>query len=176
MPRIIVTPLSLIEETILADQPSHLLTLLGPDYMIAPHGSFAEGRHLRVQVHDIAVPLPGQVHPGAQHAKRVLVFAEGWDRKRPMLIHCWAGISRSTASMFMILCKFNPQADEAMILRRMRASAPHIQPNRLLVAHADAILGRDGRMVEALDSIGPARPAEIGYHFELAVDLADDGD
>lgn len=176
MPRIIVTPLALIDDTIEADKPSHLLSLLGPDYMIQPHGRFAKDRHLRVHVHDIAEPLPGQVHPGAKHAANVLGFADTWDRSQPMLIHCWAGISRSTASMFMILCKLNPGVEEAIILRRMRALAPHVAPNRLLVMHADALLGRDGRMLEALDSVGPAVPASEGFHFHLPADLAGEKD
>lgn len=167
MPKIMVTPLSVIDEIILAHRPSHMLTLLGPDYMIDHHRSFETPRHLRVKIHDIASVLPGQTEPRSVHAEQVLAFADTWDRSAPMLIHCWAGISRSTASMFMILCKLNPQADEVGILRRMRDLAPHIAPNRLLVAHADDLLNRQGRMVDALDAVGRGRPADMGYHFEL---------
>ena len=167
MPRIMVTPLSLVDETVRAHAPSHLLTLLGPDYMIEHHGAFAPPRHLRIQVNDIAAPIAGQTEPSAGHAARVLAFVDDWDRSAPMLIHCWAGISRSTASMFMALCKLNPERDETDILARMRRLAPHIAPNRLLTAHADALLGRGGRLVDALDAVGPARPASEGYLFEL---------
>ena len=172
MPRILVTPLSLIETVISGERPSHLLSLLGPDYMIDAHPAFAADRHLRISVNDIASVLPGQVEPQAAHVASVLRFAETWDHDSPMLIHCWAGISRSTASMFMILCKLNPQMAEVDILRRMRALAPHIAPNRLLVAHADAQLGRDGRMMDALDQVGPSRPADIGFRFELPAQIS----
>lgn len=169
MPKIIVTPLSLIEETIRSEGPSHLLSLLGPDYMIPAHKAFDAPRHLRVSIHDIAAPALGQTEPAAIHAQSVLEFADSWDRVKPMLIHCWAGISRSTASMFMILCKLNPQVSEVEILKRMRDLAPHISPNRLLTAHADDILGRGGRMVDALDAVGPAQVADIGFLFHLPV-------
>lgn len=174
MPRIIVTPLAIIDRTIETERPSHLLTLLGPDYMIDPHPAFVAPRHLRVTVHDIPAPVAGQTHPARNHAENVLAFADDWDRASPMLIHCWAGISRSTASMFMLMCKLNPDASEERILRRMRALAPHISPNPLLVAHADDLLGRDGRMVDALDAIGPARPASEGFLFALPVAFSND--
>jgi predicted protein tyrosine phosphatase len=167
MPKILVTPLAEIEKVIGLDRPSHLLSLLGPDYMIGAHPRFPDGRHLRIEIHDIAFAMDGQREPRRAHVDQVLAFADDWDRTSPMLIHCWAGISRSTASMFMILCKLNPGTDELGILRRMRRLAPHIQPNRLLVALADERLGRDGRMVEALDAAGPADLATMGYRFEL---------
>jgi len=172
MPKILVTPLADIEKVIGLDRPSHLLSLLGPDYMIAAHPRFPGGRHLRVEIHDISETIEGQIAPGRAHVDQVLAFADSWDRASPMLIHCWAGISRSTASMFMILCKLNPEADELDILRRMRRLAPHIQPNRRLVTFADERLGRDGRMVEALDAAGPAELATMGYRFELPALLA----
>ncbi|MFT3808923.1 MAG: hypothetical protein QM698_03330 [Micropepsaceae bacterium] len=165
MSRIIVCPLSRIDDVIKTERASHLLTLLGPDYMISHHGAMPEGRHLRVRVHDIPEPLPGQIAPQRGHAEQVLAFADTWDRVSPMVIHCWAGISRSTAAMWMTLCKLNPQADEFAILSAMRERAPHIAPNRLLVAHADDLLGRDGRMVDALDAAGPAIAASEGFPF-----------
>lgn len=173
MSRIIVCPLSHIDAVIRAERASHLLTLLGPDYMIAPHRRIAAERHLRVTVHDIAETLPGQIAPQRAHAERVLAFADGWDRSAPMVIHCWAGISRSTAAMWMTLCKLNPDADERDILSAMRARAPHVAPNRLLVAHADDLLGRGGRMVDALDAVGPARATSEGFPFTLPADFAE---
>lgn len=172
MSRIIVCPLSHIDDVIRLEQASHLLTLLGPDYMIAHHGAMPAGRHLRVKVHDIPEPLPGQIAPQRSHAEQVLAFADGWDRSSPMVIHCWAGISRSTAAMWMTLCKLNPEADEYDILAAMRARAPHISPNRLLVAHADDLLGRNGRMVDALDEVGPAEAVSEGFPFFLPADFA----
>ena len=176
MSKLIVTPLSLIEQTILRERPSHLLSLLGPDYMIDAHGAFETARHLRISVHDISNALPGHTEPTRAHAVEVLAFADTWDRKRPMLIHCWAGISRSTASMFMILCKLNPEVRELDILRRMRTRAPHVKPNGLLTAHADTLLGRDGRMVDALDLVGAADMVEMGRYFEIPATLSPEED
>lgn len=172
MSRIIVCPLSRIDDVIRTAQASHLLTLLGPDYMIGAHGAIGAGRHLRLKVHDIAESQPGQIAPQRTHAQNVLSFASDWDRASPMVIHCWAGISRSTAAMWMTMCQINPEADELAILRAMRARAPHIAPNRLLVAFADDLLGRGGRMVDALDAVGPARAASEGFPFFLPADFS----
>lgn len=176
MSKLIVTPLSLIEETILRERPSHMLSLLGPDYMIDAHGAFETAKHLRISVHDISNALPGHTEPTRQHATEVLAFADTWDGTRPMLIHCWAGISRSTASMFMILCKLNPQLRELDILRQMREQAPHVKPNGLLTAHADQLLGREGRMVDALDLVGPPDLVEMGRYFEIPAKLPPQAD
>lgn len=172
MSRIIVCPLSRIDDVIRKEQASHLLTLLGPGYMIEAHGAIAADRHLRLKLNDIAEILPGQVAPQREHAEQILTFAGAWDQTSPMVIHCWAGISRSTAAMWMTICKLNPEADEFEILSAMRDRAPHIAPNRLLVAYADELLGRDGRMVDALDAVGPAEAASEGYPFYLPADFS----
>ncbi len=172
MSRIIVCPLAKIDHVIRAEHASHLLTLLGPDYMIDAHEAIAADYHLRLTVNDIAEQLPGQIAPQRGHAENVLNFVSAWDREHPMVIHCWAGISRSTAAMWMSMCKLNPQTSEFDILSAMRERAPHIAPNRLLVAYADELLGRDGRMVDALDAVGPAVAASEGYAFHLPVDFS----
>ncbi len=83
-----------------------------------------------------------------------------------MLIHCWAGISRSTASAFALACERSPDADERAIAQAMRAAAPHASPNRRIVALADDMLDRRGRMVDAVAAMGDydwerARPFEF---------------
>jgi predicted protein tyrosine phosphatase len=92
----------------------------------------------------------------------LLTFARNWDASAPMAIHCWAGISRSMASAFAILCDRMGRGREIQIARAMRQRAPHAQPNRLLVQHADDVLGRGGRMVMALNSMGPPLRMEEG--------------
>jgi predicted protein tyrosine phosphatase len=79
-----------------------------------------------------------------------------------MVIHCWAGISRSMASAYAILCDRLGPGREIEIARAIRLRAPHAQPNRLLVQHADEALGRRGRMVLALNSMGPPMMVDEG--------------
>jgi predicted protein tyrosine phosphatase len=83
------------------------------------------------------------------------------------VIHCWAGISRSTAAAFVTLCALNPHAPEDSIARLLRASSPSASPNRRLVSLADDALGRAGRMVDAIERIGPGAPLMSAPPFAL---------
>ena len=71
-----------------------------------------------------------------------------------MVIHCYAGISRSTAAAFVAVCVLNPAGTEAAIARALRRASPTATPNIRIVALADDVLGRRGHMVEAITAIG----------------------
>jgi predicted protein tyrosine phosphatase len=86
-----------------------------------------------------------------------------------MLIHCWAGISRSTAAAFTAMCLFRPDEDESELARELRLSSPSATPNRLIVSFTDQILGRGGRMVQAVESIGRGAEAFEGTPFRVRV-------
>jgi predicted protein tyrosine phosphatase len=162
MPHLLVTPLSALDETIRAHRPSHLVTLLSPGHMIRTPEGFAAASHLRLGINDVNDPAAGTDPPAPFHVTALLEFARGWDGERPLLLHCWAGISRSMASAFIILCDRLGPDREIEVARAMRRRAPHAAPNRLLVAHGDAALGREGRMLAALNAMGPAVAAEEG--------------
>jgi len=85
---------------------------------------------------------------------RLMAFARTWDGARPILIHCWAGVSRSTASAFAIACERSPGVDERRIALALRRAAPHAYPNRRIVGLADSLLGRRGRMLAAVEAMG----------------------
>lgn len=162
MPRLLVTPLSGLADALSDHEPSHLISLLSPEHMIATPTGFPAARHLRLGVNDIVDPAAGTAPPARVHIERLLEFSRGWDARRPMVIHCWAGISRSMASAFTILCDRLGPGWEIEIARAMRGRAPHAQPNRLLVHHADQVLGRGGKMVAALNAMGPPLLVEEG--------------
>jgi predicted protein tyrosine phosphatase len=86
-----------------------------------------------------------------------------------MVVHCFAGISRSTAAAFITLCALAPERREAEVALALRRASETAAPNARLVALADAMLGRGGRMVEAVRAIGPGRPAPEGTPFMLPV-------
>jgi predicted protein tyrosine phosphatase len=149
---------------------SHVLTVMANVAQVQRPQSVLEANHLRVQMDDILEPTEGFVAPNETHIAQVLDFIRGWDRAAPLVVHCYAGISRSTASAFAAACLLNPERDEREIARQIRAASPIAQPNRLLVTLADRALGRDGRMVRALDEMGPGSMTVIGRPFR--VDLA----
>jgi predicted protein tyrosine phosphatase len=82
-------------------------------------------------------------------------------------VHCYAGISRSTAGAFIAACALNPQRDERAIAQYIRQASPTATPNALLVSIADRMLERNGRMIAAVEAIGRGLAAEEGHPFRL---------
>lgn len=151
---IIVGPLSAVDHTVRRSGVSHLITLINDQAMIDTPPEIASDRHLRLAMNDIAEPQPGLVPPGEDHVAELIDFAIAWDRQAPMLIHCWAGVSRSTAAAFISLCALNPEVDEHRIASALRDASPTATPNRRLVDLADGVLARNGRMAGAVEAIG----------------------
>lgn len=162
MPRLLVAPLSSLAAALDAHAPSHLISLLSPDHMIETPAGFPAAMHLKLGINDIVDPREGTAPPAREHVDALLDFSRGWDARQPLLIHCWAGISRSMATAYTILCDRLGPGHEIEIARAMRQRAPHAQPNRLLVQHADQALGRGGKMVLALDHMGPPQLVQEG--------------
>jgi predicted protein tyrosine phosphatase len=161
-----VSSLSALNNVAASLQRYDLLTLLSPDYPETDWRAFACERHLRLAFHDIVEPMPGLTAPDRDMMQSVLDFGRDAEDQRALLIHCWAGISRSSAAAFAIACDRNPgfERDIAIELRRRSPSAT---PNRLMVRLADDLLRRDGRMVEAINGIGRGAEAREGEPYAL---------
>jgi predicted protein tyrosine phosphatase len=157
---------SMIEET----GASHIVTILRHyDRVVLPE-TIARGNHLVISVDDITTPMDGYTAPAEEHVENLVEFISGWDRAAPMIVHCFAGISRSTAGAYVAACALNPQRDEMQIARDLRRASRTAMPNALIVSHADKLLGREGRMIRAIEAIGPAESAYEGTPFRLAID------
>jgi predicted protein tyrosine phosphatase len=170
MSRLLIAPFSAVEDTVRRHRPSHLLTLLVEPFVPTPQ-TIHPDRHLRLCVHDIIEPAVGSVAPDGSHVADLIAFGKTWDRTAPFLVHCWAGISRSTAAAYILLCDLHGPGHEERIARALRFHAPHAQPNRLMVRHADLLLGRGGRMVAAVETMGEARLVSEGEVVELPLAL-----
>ncbi len=149
----------------------HLVTCMHDGAPPTPEG-IEPDRHLTLAMHDIEGALAGYTPPGLEHAEQLLHFMSSWDQTSPVLIHCYAGVSRSTAAAFISLCALNPDMDEALIAMQIRQASPKAQPNRLFVSHADALLGRGGRMSRAIEEIGPGDLVGLNTPFVLPAILS----
>lgn len=170
MPTLHVSSLSKLHETVAAVHASHVVTLINANTVVErPPGISAE-RHLFIGMSDIVSPMDGHILPGEEHVDRLLRFVREWDCAAPIVIHCWAGISRSTAAAFIAACALRPARDEAEIALALRSASPSATPNARLVAIADQILRRDGRMTQAIESIGRGADAFEGTPFRVDLD------
>jgi predicted protein tyrosine phosphatase len=145
-----------------------VLTLLSPGHEQSASREPPFERHLQLYFHDIIEPQADLIAPNAGHIGTILEFARYWSGSSPLLVHCWAGISRSSAAAYVIACARNP-GYERDIAHELRRRAPFVTPNRLMVALADQILARDGRMIAATDEIGRGAEAFAGVPYTLPV-------
>lgn len=165
-----VCSLAHLPGTVQATGASHVITVMADVAQVKRPPSIHRDRHLVISMDDIIEEAEGFTAPALDHVERVLDFGRSWDRAAPMVIHCYAGISRSTASAFAIACALNPNRREDEIALRIRSASPFAHPNRLIVTHADRLLGREGRMLRALDEMGPGNLTVEGRPFRIDLD------
>lgn len=164
-----VTPLSRLGETVTAAGASHVLTLLSEGSEFERPGHLVAENCLHLTMHDIVEEQEGLTPPSRAHVEALIAFARGWDRAKPLVVHCYAGISRSTAAAYVIAAALNPERDERELAQALRAASSSATPNARIVALADDILGRGGRMVAAIAEIGRGAEAFEGAPFTMDV-------
>jgi predicted protein tyrosine phosphatase len=170
MPVIHVCPLSMIAPTVATSGARHLVSLINIDTPVPRPAAIPPENHLFLGINDIVEPTDGMVMPAEEHVSELVAFAGRWDQQRPMVVHCYAGISRSTAAAFIALCVVRPQRRERDMARALRGASPFATPNARLVAIGDRLLGRGGRMIAAIEEIGRGAEAYEGVPFALPLD------
>ncbi|MBX9989165.1 tyrosine phosphatase family protein [Phreatobacter oligotrophus] len=166
-----VCSLSRLADTVEATGARHVVTLINQGTVVERPRNIAPEDHLFLGMNDIVTPMDGYIAPAEAHVERLLGFVDGWWRTHaeasPLVVHCWAGISRSTAAAYITACAIDPQADEEMLADEIRRLSPSATPNLRLVTIADTMLGRNGRMAAAIQRIGRGADAFEGVPFAL---------
>lgn len=132
----------------------HVVTLIRDTTRVTRPQRIREENHLILSIDDIEDELEGMIAPAETHVAELLTFVGRWERTKPIVVHCFAGISRSTAAAFITACAIQPDKDEREIARAIRTASVTAQPNPRIVKFGDQLLGRNGRMVEAVRAIG----------------------
>ncbi|VTZ27268.1 Protein tyrosine phosphatase [Methylocella tundrae] len=167
MGRLHVCSLAKVPQTVRETGARSLVTLLDQGTPVARPLEIAADRHLHVSISDIVKAIDGHVLPTDAHVAELLDFVRRWDLSEPMLIHCYAGVSRSTAAAFIAACALNPERNEVEIALAIRRVSPTATPNARLVTIADAMLRRRGRMTAAIEQIGRGEECFEGVPFAL---------
>ena len=152
--KVLVCPLSKVEDLVVEHRPARVISMLDPDRTFPELGDDYSGRHLRLRFHDITLPAPDRVMPATEHIQEFLGFLDDWDETDVLLIHCRAGISRSTAAAYIAACYLHPDRDEHEIALELRRASALARPNGTLVRLADEVMGRQGRMTLAIEETG----------------------
>ena len=139
-------------------RPSHVLSILDPEWPIPDaFGAYGEHEKLELRFHDIIEDTPGQVSPAEEHVSALLAFGRDLMAEPPrdahLLVHCHAGISRSTASMALILAQRLPHIQAADIFEEILRIRAKAWPNLRMLEFGDAMLGRGGSLPAAAHAV-----------------------
>lgn len=150
-------------------RPRRVISLVSDDDAPPRFDGLDPARHLLLYVER---EICGETIDAAarRRAGEIVRFLREWDGSGDILVHCSRGVSRSTAAAFIVLCMRSPDEGEAALARRLRRAAPWADPCPLLVSYADRLLGRGGRMIEAIEDLPP--PATVISAPVATLDLA----
>jgi predicted protein tyrosine phosphatase len=152
---------------------SHVLSILDPEWPVPQaFGRFGEHEKLELRFHDVIEDDPGMIVPAPRHVEALLAFGRDLLAEPPadahLLVHCHAGVSRSTASMALLLAQARPDVPAARIFAEILRIRPQAWPNLRLLEMGDALLGRHGEMVAA---VGPVYHTQLANGRHLAEDM-----
>jgi len=147
-----------------------MITLLNEGTPFERPAGLRASDHLVVSMNDIVEEAEGLVPPGLSHIEALIAFARDWDRVEPMLVHCFAGVSRSTAAACLIAAALKPERDPFELAQTLRRLSPTATPNALMIALGDDHLGKAGRLIEAVRGIGRGAETYEGVPFSLDVE------
>lgn len=160
--RLLVGPITAVERLLASGPVDHVLSLLSP----AAGPPSISGPRTLLRFNDIAEVRPGLTPPSAETIAAILALRE----TPTLLIHCHAGVSRSTAAAYILACAARHAGEETALAAHLRETCPEATPNALMVALADQALGREGAMNEAIAAIGRGRDAYEGTPIDWRLD------
>jgi predicted protein tyrosine phosphatase len=127
---------------------SHVLSILDPEWPAPAFGAYGEHRRLELRFNDVIEETPGSP-PLARHVASVLEFGKTLRDGDHLLIHCHAGVSRSTAAMTLILADARPDRPAAEAMAEVVRIRKQAWPNLRMIEIGDRMLGRNGEIVAA---------------------------
>jgi predicted protein tyrosine phosphatase len=138
---------------------SHVLSILDPDWPV-PEAFDAFNQHAKLELrfHDVIDEQnPATIAPQHKDVAEVLNFgrrlSDDREKDTHLLVHCHAGVSRSTAAMAVILAQVVPEAPAKRIFEEVLRIRPQAWPNLRILELGDAILDRRGELVAAAAGI-----------------------
>lgn len=168
---LVVCPLRRLGELVPVTGARRVVSVLNAHLIPPTPAGIEPAHHLKLAMSEYVEVKPGERHPALGQLEQLIAFANAWlespDAEHPLLIHCFSGLNRSTASAYIIQCALNPAVPATLIALRLRVASETAAPNRMMFALADQLLGRKGDMVGAIEQIGFGQPAAEGRPFSV---------
>ena len=102
--------------------------------------------HLHIQVADVPVAIPNVIYPLPEHLRLALAFTRDLTDDDRLLVHCFAGQSRSTAIAIGILIDHGMTYGDAF--DHVEAIRNVLLPNELFIRHIDEHFGLYNHLVD----------------------------
>ncbi len=135
---------------------THVLSILDPDWPDPPaFAAFPPHHRLALRFYDVIEPRSDRLAPASADVARLLAFGREPDLTTGshLLIHCHAGVSRSTAAAALILAQARPDRAAREALEAVTQLRPRAWPNLRILEFGDALLGRKGEIVAAVAAV-----------------------
>ena len=135
---------------------THVLSIFDPDLADPPEFTrFPPHNRLALRFHDIIEPQPNRVPPSRADVERLLEFGRDFAAVSDahLLVHCHAGVSRSTASAALILAQAAPERPAREVFEAIVRVRPRAWPNLRILEFGDQLLGRDGEILAAVPQV-----------------------
>jgi len=133
---------------------THVLSILDPHWPDPEaFADFPPHRREALRFNDVIAPAPEIVAPGEEHVAHLLAFGRDVEVAGDLahlLIHCHAGISRSTAAAALLLAQEDPSRPAAEIFDEIARLRPRAWPNLALLELGEAALARHGELTAAV--------------------------
>jgi len=136
---------------------THVLSVLDPEREDPTiFGNYDPHERTILRFHDVIEDKEGRPAPTRDDVETILAYGETLIASRAdrrdghLLVHCHMGVSRSTAAMITLMAQCEPDRDEDSIFTTIREMRPIAWPNSVMIAYADELLGREGRLSAAL--------------------------
>jgi len=139
----ILTARQLIQASI----PTKIISLLSPEQATEFEFTSQGTDHKLWLMDDVTFSAPGSRAPSVSQILEILDFSKTFQPNDKALIHCYAGVSRSTSVAIGVLCQHGvPPSDSISVVEKL---CEGMDPNELILRHFDAALGLKLTLLDA---------------------------
>ena len=120
---------------------------------------------MRLDFHDITTSTPGADLFMGGHIKRIMDFQKRIQDNEKIMIHCHAGISRSSAVGIALIVASDPKKEEVETksFNLLQKINPIMDPNKRIIEITDTAFRLEGRLISALAEF---KNADEGHYLD----------